>query len=147
VKQVHIVVGVLAIAANAAAALYGGWCWREAESRASFWWLLRAGQAAVLVEAAIGGILAAIGDKVPSLHLLYGFLTVAVSFIGESLRISAAQMVLDARGFASAADVGELDPAQQRVIVLTIVQREVGVMALAALVTVGLLVRAAGTGG
>jgi hypothetical protein len=147
VKEVHIVVGVVAIVANAGAALYGAWCWRQADSRALFWRLLRAGQGAVLVEAAIGGVLAAIGDKVPSLHLLYGLLPVAVSFIGESLRISAAQMVLDARGFASAEDVGELEPAQQRVIVLTIVQREVGVMALAALVIVGLLIRAAGTAG
>lgn len=146
-KDVHIVLGVLAITLNAVAGLYGAWCWRRVESRPLFWRLLRAGQASIVIEAALGGVLVAIGDKVSDLHLLYGLLPIAVSFIAETLRISSAQMVLDSRGFESAQEVGELEPAEQRRIVLTIVQREVGVMALAALVIVGLLIRAAGTAG
>ena len=52
-------------------------------------------------------------------------------------------MVLDSRGFESAAEVGELPEDEQRAVVVAIVQREIGVMTLAALVIVVLLVRAA----
>ena len=61
--------------------------------------------------------------------------------------VASAQMVLDARGFASAAEVGELPAPEQRLVVTSIVQRELGVMVLAALVILVLLVRAASTGG
>jgi hypothetical protein len=54
-------------------------------------------------------------------------------------------MVLTARGFETAQEVGGLPADEQRVIALSIVQREIGVMALAALVNVVLLARAAGT--
>ena len=86
------------------------------------------------------------GQHASSLHLIYGLLPIAVSFVAEQLRIASAQMVLDGRGFESAAELGELDPEEQRVIVLTIVQRELGVMVLAAIVMTVLLARAAGTG-
>ena len=65
--------------------------------------------------------------------------------MAEQLRIASAQMVLDARGLQSAAEVGELPESEQRLVVTTIVQRELGVMVLAALVIVVLLARAAGT--
>ena len=146
VKDVHIIFGVAAIALNVVAGLWGIWCWYRAESRPLFWRLLRAAQASIVLEAALGGIWAATGHKVSNIHLLYGLLPVAVSFIGETLRISTAQMVLDARGFQSAQEVGELEEDEQRRIVVTIVQREVGVMTLAAIVIVVLLARAAATG-
>jgi hypothetical protein len=146
VKDVHIVFGVAAIALNAVAGIYGAWCWRRAESKPLFWRILRAAQASLVVEAGLGGIYAATGHKVSNIHLLYGLLPIAISFVAETLRISTAQMVLDARGFTSAAEVGELEPDDQRRIVVTIVQREVGVMAAAAIVIVVLLARAAGTG-
>jgi hypothetical protein len=145
VRDVHIVFGVVAIALNAVTAVFGAWCWHRAESSKLFWRLLRAAQASIVVEAALGGIWVATGHKTSNIHLLYGLLPVAVSFIGESLRISTAQLVLDARGLSSARQVGELEPDEQRRIVITIVQREVGVMALAALVIVVLLARAAAT--
>jgi hypothetical protein len=69
-----------------------------------------------------------------------------VSFIAEQLRISAAQMVLDQRGHESAAAVGKLPSEEQQEVVVAVLQREVGVMALAALVNVALLARAAMTG-
>jgi hypothetical protein len=53
--------------------------------------------------------------------------------------------VLDARGYESAQAVGELPEAEQQSVVISILRREVGVMALGALVVVGLLARAAGT--
>ena len=70
-----------------------------------------------------------------------------MSFIGEQLRISSAQTILDQRGLESAAAVGELPDEEQQDVVVAIVQRELGVMVLTALVVFALLIRAAGTGG
>ncbi len=146
-KSVHIVVGVIAIILNAAACLYGAWCWWRAEPSPSFWRLLRAAQAAIVLQAAIGGVLVATGHKPKSIHLIYGLLPIAVSFIGEQLRIASAQTVLDQRGLESAVAVGELPADEQRSVVVAIVQREIGVMTLAALVIVVLLARAAAVAG
>ena len=145
-KLVHMVVGIICIALIGGAGLWGAWCWRTVRQSRWFWRLLRGGQAAVVVEVALGGILLALGHKEPSLHLIYGLLPLAVSFIAEQLRIASAQMVLDSRGLESAAAVGELPDSEQRVIVVSILQRELGVMVLAALVMLVLLIRAAGTG-
>jgi hypothetical protein len=93
----------------------------------------------------LGGVLYLVDRKPPGLHVLYGVLPLLVAFLGEQLRISAAHMVLSTRGFESAQEVGRLPKEEQRVIALTIVQREIGVMAAAALVNVALLARAAGT--
>jgi hypothetical protein len=143
VTIVHLVVGVLSITLVGAAALWGAWCWYRVDNDPWFWRLLRAGQTAVVVDVALGGVLLIMGRKEPSLHLIYGLLPLAVSFLGEQLRIASAQMVLDSRGHESAAEVGQLPASEQRVVVLTIVQRELGVMVLAAVVMVVLLARAA----
>jgi hypothetical protein len=147
VKDVHIVVGVIAIALNGLAGVYGAWRWWRAEPSVWFWRLLRSAQVAVVVQVALGGILVLIGHKPRSLHLVYGLLPLLVSFIAEALRASSAQMVLDARGFESAQAVGKLPPEEQRAIVATILQRELGVMTIAAVVVVVLLARAAATAG
>ncbi len=144
-KSIHIIIGVASIALMGAAGLLGAWLWWRAETNAWFWRLLRAGQVVVVLEAALGGVLQLGHHKSPSIHVIYGLLPLAVSFIAEQLRIASAQMILDARGFESASDVGKLPTDEQRHVVVAIVQREVGVMALAALVIVVLLVRAAGT--
>jgi hypothetical protein len=146
-KVVHLVVGVLSIVLISGAGLWGAWCWYRVRNSRVFWTLLRAGQAVIVVEVALGGVLLLIGYKEPSLHLIYGLLPLAVSFIGEQLRIAAAQSVLDKRGFESSAEVGKLPDEEQRAIVISIVQRELGVMALAAIVMAVLLARAAGTAG
>jgi hypothetical protein len=146
-KAVHLVVGVASVALTGAAGFWGAWCWYRVRQSPVFWGLLRAAQAAVVLEAALGGVLLLMGKKVSDLHLIYGLVPLGVSFVAEQLRIASAQMVLDARGLESAAAVGELPEPEQRVIVVAIVQRELGVMVLAALVMVVLLVRAAGTGG
>jgi hypothetical protein len=146
-KEVHIAVGIAAIAATALAGAWGAWCWWRVRSSLWFWRLLRSSQAIVVLQAVLGGVLVLIGHKPKGLHVLYGLLPLLVSFLGEQLRIGSAQMVLDARGFGSAADVGRLPEEEQRVVALTILQREMGVMALAALVIVVLLLRAAMTAG
>ncbi len=143
VNAIHIAIGSLAIALFAVAALWGGWCWYRSQASRFFWHVLRAGQVTVVVEAALGGILLALGKKDSSLHTIYGLLPIAVSLIGEQLRISAAQMVLDQRGYEDAQAVGRLSTAEQRDVVRAILRREIGVMALAAVVIVVLLARAA----
>jgi hypothetical protein len=143
--EVHVVVGVLAIALNGVAGLYGAWRWWRVQSSVWFWRVLRAGQAVVILDVLLGGVLVLLGHKPKGLHVLYGVLPLLISLIAEQLRASSAQMVLEARGFQSAAEVGSLPEEEQRVVVLSIVQREIGVMAVAAIVNVVLLARAAGT--
>ncbi len=139
--------GTAAIVVNALAGVYGAWRWWRVEPRTVwFWRLLRAGQALVVIEAALGGVLDLTDRKAPGLHVLYGLLPLLVSLLAEQLRLASAQMVLDARGYESSRAVGELPEAEQQSVVVSILRRELGVMALSALVVVGLLARAAGTG-
>jgi hypothetical protein len=145
-KQVHIAFGVITIVLSGVAGVWGAWCWWRVRTSPWFWRVLRASQIAVVIQAALGGVLLLTGHKPGNLHVLYGVLPLLVSFIAEQLRISAAQMVLDQRGFESAAAVGKLPSEEQQEIVASVVQREIGVMALAALVNVLLLARAAMTG-
>lgn len=140
----HIVLGVAVLAANLLAGAWGAWHWWRAEPSRAFWPMLRIGQALVVVQAIQGGILLLLGREPPSLHLLYGLLPLGVAFIAEQLRLAAADAVLSARDLDSAEDVGHLPAAEQRSVVLAIVRRETGVMAASALVTVVLVVRAAG---
>jgi hypothetical protein len=143
---VHIAVGVLALGLCGAAGVFGAWLWWRVRTSRVFWVLLRAGQAAVVLSVALGGVLQLTGRHTSGLHVLYGVLPLLVSFIGEQLRLVSAEMVLGSRGLSSAAEVGRLPKEEQRVVALAIVQRELGVMTLAALVMVVLLARAAGTG-
>ncbi len=146
-----VVAGAIALAAvNALAALLGAWLWHDgrvdARATGAFWVLLRAGQGAALVLALAVGSLAAAGNySTEQLFYLYALLPLATGFIAEQLRVASAQMILDQRGLADAAAVGALGDAEQRAVVREIVRREVGVMALSALVVVFLALRAAGT--
>jgi hypothetical protein len=146
-KLIHIAIGVLSLALMGGAAIWGAWCWYRVRQSRLFWRLLRIGQAVVVLEIALGGVLLLMGRKESDLHLIYGLLPLMVSFLAEQLRIASAQMVLDSRGFESSAEVGKLPETEQRLVVLSIVQRELAVMVLAAAVIVVLLIRAAGTGG
>jgi hypothetical protein len=146
-KIVHLIIGVLSISLMTGAALWGAWCWYRVRQSQLFWRLLRAGQTVIVLEVALGGVLLLLHYKESSLHLIYGLLPIAVSFVGEQLRIAAAQSVLDSRGFESSAEVGRLPEEEQQGVVMAIVQRELGVMVLAAIVMAVLLFRAAGTAG
>ena len=146
-KDVHIAVGVAAIAFNGVAAVFGAWCWWRYLTTAWFWRLVRAGQAVVVLQAALGGVLVLTGHKPKGLHVLYGVLPLLVAVIAEQLRIASAQMVLDAGGYESAQAVGKLAPEEQQQVVESILRREMGVMVLAAAVVVVLLSRAAATAG
>jgi hypothetical protein len=143
VRDVHIVVGVLSLALNLVAFVIGAVAWFRRRPSRLFWRTLRAGQAAVAVEAALGGVLLLMGYKAVPLHYLYGALPLIVALIAEQLRLSAATMILDARGLESAQAVAALPASEQRAVVVAILRREIGSMTLAALVVTALLFRAA----
>jgi len=137
---------LIAAAVNAVAGLYGGWRWWTVAPSRTFWVLARAGQAASAALAFLAGIAAVTGfAPADGLFWLYALLPVAVGFVAEQLRAAAAQTVLDARGFEDAQAVGRLDEDGQRSVVLAILRRELGVMALAAIVVAFLALRAYGT--
>jgi hypothetical protein len=146
-----VVAGAIAVAAlNAAAGLLGAWLWYDGDvgerSGRVFWMLLRAGQGAALVLALAVGSLAAAGNySTEHLFYLYALLPLAIGVVAEQLRVASAQTVLDQRDLADAQAVGALPDSEQRLVVREIVRREVGVMALSALVVVFLALRAAGT--
>jgi hypothetical protein len=142
-----VVAGALVVAAlNTLPGLLGGWRWYRCEPSAAFWLLLRVGQGSALTLALAVGSLAAAG-KYSSVHLfyLYALLPLAVGFVAEQLRVISAQTILDRRELADAQAVGELPESEQRTVVAEIMRRELGVMALSALVVVFLALRAAGT--
>lgn len=142
-----VVAGALAVAVlNALPALLGAWRWYRGESSRAFWVLLRIGQGSALVFAILAGSLAAAG-RYPSDHLfyLYALLPLAVAFVAEQLRVTSAQTILDQRSLPDARAIGALPESEQHALVVAIVAREMGVMALSALVVVFLALRAAGT--
>lgn len=144
----HLVVGVLVVTVNLLAGLVGAWHWLRVTPSVAFWQLLRAGQATIALQLLLGVLLLALGHSPRGdLHILYGVLPVAISFIAEQLRIGSAEAILEARGHQSAQDVGALPEAEQRVVVLSIVRREVGVMTISCFVIVLIALRAASEAG
>jgi len=142
VLGLHIAVGVLLIVLNAAAGLVGGIAWYRNRPSIPFWYLLRAAQVAVFLQALLGGLLV-VTDHEPEegLHYLYGILPLVVSFIAEGARADAAHR-----------EVGDLDPEtltpdEQESLALAIVRREMGIMAVSCGVIFFLGLRAAGTSG
>jgi hypothetical protein len=142
-----VVAAALVVAAlNLLAAAIGALRWHQGAPSRLFWILLRVAQAGGLVLALTVGVLAAAGrQSSDSLFYLYALLPIAVAFVAEQLRLASAQTVLDQRGLQDAQAVGELPEREQRLIVIAIMRRELGVMALSALVIVFLALRAAGT--
>ncbi len=138
----HIAVGICLIALNAAAGLVGGIAWYRDRPSVPFWYLLRAAQASVVVQAFLGGLLVVTNhEPKEGLHYLYGILPLVVSFIAEGARADAAQR-----------EVGETDyealpQADQESLALAIVRREMGIMAVSCGVIFFLALRAAGTSG
>jgi hypothetical protein len=152
-----VVAGATTVAAlNLIPAVLGAsvWHWSPLESDpastsrpvGAFWVMLRVGQGSALLLAIAVGSLAAAG-KYSTEHLfyLYALVPLAVAFVAEQLRVASAQTILDQRGLEDAAAVGELPEAEQHAVVGSIVRREIGVMALSALVVVFLALRAAST--
>jgi hypothetical protein len=133
-------------AVNTVAALVGGVCWWTVRPWRPFWWLVRAGQAVGIGLAALAGVAAASGfAPADALFWLYALLPVPIGLLAEMFRALSAREVLDAMGFDDAEAVGRLPADEQRSVVLAVVRREMGVMALAAGVVAFVALRAHGT--
>jgi hypothetical protein len=152
-----VVAGALVVAAlNAVSGVLGAVVWYRGPALShgstdtpavrAFWVALRVGQGSALALVIAVGSLAAAG-KYSSDHLfyLYALLPVAIAFVAEQLRAASAQTMLDQRGLENAAAVATLPASEQQALVAAIVRRELGVMALSALVVVFLALRAAST--
>jgi hypothetical protein len=132
------------LAVNGAAAAFAGLRWWLVAPSPAVWPLLRAGQAVAVAQALVAGALAIAGyDPADGLYWLYALLPVAIGFVAEQLRIVSAEQVLENRELADARAMEALPEAEQRSVVLAIVRREMGVMALAAFVVAFLSLRAA----
>jgi hypothetical protein len=128
---------------NGAAGAFAALRWWQVRPADAIWPLLRAGQAVAVAQALVAGVLAITGyDPADGLYWLYALLPIAIGFVAEQLRIVSAEQVLENREIADAHALGELPEAEQRSVVLAIMRREVGVMALAALVVAVLALRA-----
>ena len=139
---VHVVVGCALIVLNLVAFALGGIAWYRDRPSIRFWYLLRAAQAAVFVQAMLGGLLVFTNHEPDdSLHYLYGILPLVVSLIAEGARAGAAERELGDVDF-------EALPADgQQSLALAIVRREMGIMAVSCGVILFLGLRAAGTSG
>ncbi len=134
---------LLVVIVNAAAGALGAWRWWRVEPSDAFWVLARAGQAAAAVLVLVAGVAYVMGSRPDDgLFWVYALTPVAVGFFAEQFRLISAQTVLDARGLENAQAMGRLPEAEQRSIVLQIVRRELGVVALSAGVVAFLALRA-----
>lgn len=137
---VHIIVGVLVIATNLGVGLWGGGAWFLDRPSVGFWYALRIAQIAVVVQAALGGILLLLGrETIDGLHYLYGVLPLVIAFSAEAIRSGASGHELEGLDFDA------LPRERRRKIAMAIVRRETGIMAVSALVIFGLALRAAFT--
>jgi heme A synthase len=140
--EVHLVTGVAVLALNLAAGAVGGVAWFRARSSVPFWYLLRAAQASVFLQAMLGGLLVFTNHQAPDdLHYVYGGLPLLVSFLAEGARAGAAERELGDVDFES------LPAETQQSLALAIVRREMGIMAVSCGVILFLALRAAGTSG
>lgn len=139
---VHLVVGCAVIALNLVAFAVGGIAWYRDRPSIPFWYLLRAAQAAVFLQAMLGGLLVFTDHKPDDdLHYLYGILPLVVSLIAEGARTGAAEREL------RDVDLEALPVEEQQSVALAIVRREMGIMAVSCGVILFLALRAAGTSG
>jgi len=139
---VHVVVGCALIALNLAAFAFGGIAWLRERPSIPFWYLLRAAQVSVFIQAMLGGLLVLTGhEPADDLHYLYGILPLVISFLAEGARAGAAQRELGDVDFEA------LPEADQQSLALAILRREMGIMAVSCGVIFFLALRAAGTSG
>ena len=139
---IHIVLGCAVILLNLVAGAIGGIAWYRERPSIPFWYLLRAAQASVFLQAMLGGLLVFTGHKpAESLHYLYGILPLVVSLLAEGARTGAAQRELGDIDFEA------LPNETQQSLALAIVRREMGIMAVSCGVIFFLALRAASTGG
>jgi len=141
-ETVHLVVGIVVLVTNLVAGAWGAIAWYRNQPSVNFWYLLRVAQATVVVQVLAGSVLLLLGNEAPDgLHYIYGTLPLLVTLVAEGMRSGAAESEL------AGLDFDALPKERQRLIATAIVRREMGIMAVSALLVVFLALRAAGTSG
>src|SRR5690242_4252172 len=126
----YVVGGVCALVG-----LWGAFLWYRVLPAGRFDPAVRVAQVLCGLQAVLAGVVYVAGNDVDDqLYYLYAVLPVFVGIATEQLRILSAQTVLDARDLEDAQAVGRLPADEQRSIVVAIVRRETGIMALGLLV-------------
>ena len=140
--SVHLVVGVAVLVLNLAAGIWGLVALRWRQASVSFWYVLRAAQASVLLQVLLGALLLIAGhEPAEDIHYMYGSAPLLINMFAEGMRVSAAQR-----------EVGDLDfeslaAGEQRAIALRIVRREIVIMTFACFLVLAFAVRAAQVSG
>jgi hypothetical protein len=138
VTGVHIWVGIAVIALNGVAGTWGGIAWLRREPSVVFWYLLRAAQVAVVLQAGIGLALIGMGGRPrEELHLVYGLAPLVVSLVSEAMRVTAVTRESERVG-----DFEQLPRADQVTLARRVVVHEMAIMTVGALVILGLALRA-----
>lgn len=133
----HLILGITVIAANLVAGVWGAVAWYSRRPSVGFWYVLRFAQLAVVLQVALGGLLLLLGEVAADLHYVYGVLPLLVSLLAEGARSIANEHELEGLDFEA------LPRQRQSAIASAIVRRETGIMAVSALVILGLTLRAA----
>jgi hypothetical protein len=141
--EVHLVAGVLVMALNLAAGVWGAVAWAANRASVWFWYVLRAAQVSVVAQVLLGAALLVAGrEATDGWHYMYGTAPLLVNLFAEGMRTGAAQ-----RELPEDVEFEGLPAGEQRAIALRIVRREMGIMTAASLLIVAFAVRAAQVSG
>jgi hypothetical protein len=141
--EVHLVAGIVMMALNLVAGLWGLAAWATNRASVSFWYVLRAAQVSVIVQVLLGAFLLVAGrEAVDAIHYMYGTAPLVVNLFAEGMRAGAAQ-----RELPEDVEFETLPADEQRGIALRIVRREMGIMTIACLLIVAFALRAAQVSG
>jgi hypothetical protein len=141
--EVHLVAGIVMMALNLVAGLWGLAAWATNRASVSFWYVLRAAQVSVIVQVLLGALLLVAGrEAVDAIHYMYGTAPLVVNLFAEGMRAGAAQ-----RELPEDVEFETLPADEQRAIALRIVRREMGIMTIACLLIVAFALRAAQVSG
>ena len=136
-------VGIAVLATNAVAGAWGAVAWLRKRVSGPFWYFLRAAQATVAVQVAIGFLLLARGETEPDgLHVAYGISPLVITLVSEGMRLGAAQRELE-----DVEDVDSLGRSEQIALARRVALAEMGVMTIGVLLILTLSLRAYQTGG
>ena len=142
-SALHLASASRSIALNLAAGAAGGIAWFRNRPSVPFWYLLRAAQVSVFLQALLGACSSSpTTNPSDDLHYVYGILPLVVSFIAEGARAGAAQRELGETRLRVPRRADD-----QQSLALAIVRREMGIMAVSCGVIFFLALRAAGTSG
>jgi ABC-type amino acid transport system permease subunit len=138
-------VGIALLAANAAAAVWGGVAWLRSVPSVVFWYLLRVAQAVVILQVALGlFLLIGESDRAPDdLHYAYGVSLLVVALVAEAFRAGVASREIERQGIE---DVEALERRDQVLLARTVVRNEMGIMTMSVIAVVTLALRAFATG-